>query len=389
MSEYTYYEFQTITRTLTEDDYNALRNISSRAEITATKFSNFYTFGSLKAEPYHLLERYFEVYYHYADYGVREFYLKFPTRLLDIFRIKEYFLHPEKVILKSGENTILYFAVDFEWEDESPWGDDPNNKKSWLDKLIPIYKEILEGDYRCLYLYWLYSIFNEDTGNYPESSICLGLTQLTNAQKEFCSFLQLDRDLLDVASENSEPIESTAVNEKGFQDWIFNLDEEEKNKALTEIVIKENLTYRFELIKKYKESVSHIRKDNKDFVPNRTSKKLLELSEERKVIRLKKEAEEKEKERIENELRSKKQRVEYLDRFASRKEETWVMIEELLLKRSLKAYKEAEAFVIDLRDLSLKENKKDEFLKRITDLSNRHAQKTTWIQIVKKINASF
>jgi hypothetical protein len=60
MSEYEYYEFQAVDRPLSTDEMRALRAISSRATITPTRFSNFYTFGSLKANPHDLLASYFD-----------------------------------------------------------------------------------------------------------------------------------------------------------------------------------------------------------------------------------------------------------------------------------------------------------------------------------------
>lgn len=58
MSEYQYYEFQAIDRSLTDRQMRELRAISSRAEISRTRFGNYYTFGNLKANPRDLLTRY-------------------------------------------------------------------------------------------------------------------------------------------------------------------------------------------------------------------------------------------------------------------------------------------------------------------------------------------
>jgi len=40
MSEYQYYEFRTVDRSLTADEIGELEKLSSRAEITATSFTN-------------------------------------------------------------------------------------------------------------------------------------------------------------------------------------------------------------------------------------------------------------------------------------------------------------------------------------------------------------
>ena len=43
MSEYQYYEFAAIDRPLTREQMSRLRALSTRATITPTRFSNFYT----------------------------------------------------------------------------------------------------------------------------------------------------------------------------------------------------------------------------------------------------------------------------------------------------------------------------------------------------------
>src|SRR5215472_12679912 len=81
VSEYQYYEFQTIDRALTEAEMNALRSISRRAEITSTSFSNHYEWGDLKADPLQLLEKYFDAFVYVANWGSHRFCLRLPKGL--------------------------------------------------------------------------------------------------------------------------------------------------------------------------------------------------------------------------------------------------------------------------------------------------------------------
>ena len=50
MSEYQYYEFLALDRPLTDKQRAELRSISTRAEITATRFVNEYQWGDLKGD---------------------------------------------------------------------------------------------------------------------------------------------------------------------------------------------------------------------------------------------------------------------------------------------------------------------------------------------------
>ena len=60
MSEYQYYEFLAIDRPLTEREMRELRAVSSRAVITATRFTNHYEWGNFKGDPRGWIEKYFD-----------------------------------------------------------------------------------------------------------------------------------------------------------------------------------------------------------------------------------------------------------------------------------------------------------------------------------------
>jgi hypothetical protein len=61
VSEYEYYELVALDRPLTAVEMAELRSISTRAQITPTRFFNEYHWGDLKVHPAELLARYFDV----------------------------------------------------------------------------------------------------------------------------------------------------------------------------------------------------------------------------------------------------------------------------------------------------------------------------------------
>jgi hypothetical protein len=62
VSEYQYYEFLAVDRPLAEREMQELRAVSSRAVITATRFTNHYEWGNFKGDPRTWMERYFDAY---------------------------------------------------------------------------------------------------------------------------------------------------------------------------------------------------------------------------------------------------------------------------------------------------------------------------------------
>lgn len=79
MSEYQYYEFQAIDRPLSEADRQALRDLSTRARITAISFTNSYEWGDFKGDPAKLMERWFDLHLYLTNWGSRRLMIRLPN----------------------------------------------------------------------------------------------------------------------------------------------------------------------------------------------------------------------------------------------------------------------------------------------------------------------
>ena len=81
VSKYRYYEFRALDRRLTAKQQQRLRWLSSRAEISATRFTSEYSFGDFRGD-HGRLEEYFDAYLHAANCGTRELAFRLPRALL-------------------------------------------------------------------------------------------------------------------------------------------------------------------------------------------------------------------------------------------------------------------------------------------------------------------
>src|SRR5713226_9742425 len=118
MSEYQYYEFQAVDRPLTAEQMTRLRSLSSRATITPTRFTNFYTWGDFKGDPADLMAQYFDVFVYVTNWGTHELMLRLPRRLLRPADTATHCSGESFQVRSRAEHIIL----DFRSEDES--GDD-------------------------------------------------------------------------------------------------------------------------------------------------------------------------------------------------------------------------------------------------------------------------
>jgi hypothetical protein len=90
VSEYQYYEFRAVDRSLTNQQMRELRAISTRAKISRTSFSNYYTFGDLKANPRDLLVKYFDASLHFANWLFLEVAFRYPKSGVDVKALRRY-----------------------------------------------------------------------------------------------------------------------------------------------------------------------------------------------------------------------------------------------------------------------------------------------------------
>src|SRR4051812_32837488 len=84
MSEYQYYEFRAIDRPLTAAEQRAVRGFSSRAEITATTFTNEYHWGDFKGDPLKFVLKWYDAHVYLANWGTHRFMFRVPVELIDV-----------------------------------------------------------------------------------------------------------------------------------------------------------------------------------------------------------------------------------------------------------------------------------------------------------------
>ena len=90
MSEYQYYEFLALDKALTSRQREELRQLSTRAEITATRFTNEYHWGSFRGDPEKMMAKYFDAFLYLANWGTRRLMFRVPRSALDTGYAEQY-----------------------------------------------------------------------------------------------------------------------------------------------------------------------------------------------------------------------------------------------------------------------------------------------------------
>jgi len=233
MSEYQYYYFEAIDEPLTEQQRKELRAISTRAEINSRRFVNEYHYGDFKGKPLELMKKYFDAHIYYACWATRVLMLKVPAKCIDMKLAKEYCTKHTFKIVESGDDLIFCFNI---WVDAGDgWWDEDDE----THQLISLRDDILNGDYRCLYLAWLArqhdsNGYKEDAGNPPP--VPTGLRRLTSSLKMFAKFMFLGDADLDEAATLSADDTLKPLTTKELKDWIVALPDKVKDNTLLSLL---------------------------------------------------------------------------------------------------------------------------------------------------------
>ena len=387
MSEYQYYEFQTIDRPLSEADRSALRSLSTRARITATSFTNHYEWGDFKGDPQQLMKRCFDLHLYLANWGTRRLMIRLPKRLVDHSRLDAFQIADELLnITVSGENLIVDIGVDIyddepsgydEWED---WDDGAG----WLGALAPLRADVLSGDLRLFYLLWLKALERGELAD-DETEPLPGIGPITGALEAFADFFRIDSDLLRSAVEMSRGEESGEFSANAAREAIATISETEKT-ALLQRLADGDPHVAAELRSRVRKAVAPAA--GKTATDHRTVADIQSRAAEIRAAREAIAAERREAERQRQAREAEAARRVRLDAIRRRGTAVWNEVEEAIAKRNSGGYEHAISLLLDLQMLAGEDGEAGPFTDRLRSLRERHARKPRFIERLEQLDGS-
>jgi hypothetical protein len=367
---YQYYEFRTIDRPLSAAEVDALRSISSRAEITSTGFTNDYEWGDLKADPFRLLEKYFDAFVYVANWGVRRFWLRFPRAWIEYEKVRSMLPGDTVWVRRSGQHVIVGFDVN---ELEL---DDIDDGSGWMGALVSLRSDLLRGDLQCLYLGWLLCAqIGEFDGEQCEPPVPAGLRQLSAPLQSLIDFLCIDQDLVETAAAISDPLDVGPDREE-LAAWIRGLLETEKDNLVLTAVSESGERLRNELLHRFHRENQPLAR-SKNARQLRTVGDLLSAARAREEERAQRFEAERAIEMARKKAEAEAGRARYLDQLAKHEEAIWDQVTAHIQKRQPRAYDHAIRSLIDLRDLAIRQGLETIFKAKIERLRATHSAKTS------------
>jgi len=370
MSEYQYYEFQTLDRLLTEVEQAEVEKLSSHIDVTSSRAVVTYSYGDFRHDPKQVLSRYFDACLYLANWGTRRLMFRFPYGLIDLAAIEPYSRADCIELAKLGAHQILEIQLD---EEE---GLDWVEGEGILSGLTQLRNDILDGDYRCLYLAWLKAMSLDDpeeVATEPEPPVPAGLQKLTPALQRLAQFFDIDPHLIESAA-SASPAKAEAVSDQALQQAIARLTREESDEFLFRLAKDEaglGLALKHKLRTTLKASPAP--EDSR----RRSVRQLLKAAWQLKEQEQQRQADE-----------AEKRRIEELKKLAKREAQAWQEVETLIQRSQAKAYDEAAEQLIKLRALAEFQNTQPDFKQRVSQLRERYRSRHSFIQRLERAGLS-
>lgn len=379
MSEYQYYEFQSVDRTLSKEDRAQLRGISSRARITATSFTNHYEWGDLKADPVNMMRRWFDLHLYLANWGSRRFMIKLPKKFIDRERFDDFLPGVGEVaIFDSADSTIIDVGVGEIPQDSYEWDDG----SGWLAALAPLRADLLSGDLRILYLAWLIGVqWNAVPADKTEP--LPGIGPMNAGLEAFADFFRIDPDLVCAASESGAVPETLELSAETFRAALDAMPDEEKTSWFWRLV-QGDLRVAAEVKSRVEEAISSESARTGLRTVSELRARAREIRREREAAA----AEQREARRLESERRKEEERRARLDSLRLRGESVWQDIEDEISRKNVSAYDRAAALISDLRTLAQEDGAVDAFSSRLDSLRFRHRRKGRLMERLGRLGQS-
>jgi hypothetical protein len=381
MSEYQYYEFRAVDHPLSKQEMGALRAISSRAEITPTSFVNTYNWGDFKGNPDALMKKCFDAFVYVANWGTHRFMLRLPRWTLKETALSAYCAGDSASARETSDFVILDFRSD---DEEGDW----EEGEGYMDSLIPLRADLLNGDLRCLYLGWLLCAQCEELDvDDMEPPVPPGLAKLSAPLQEFAEYLRIEEDLIEVAAEASVALEAAGPSQEELAPWIAAMPQAKKDALLLEAAARDTPHFRVELLRLFEQHrVSSGGYSEQPAPPRRTVSQLLSAAESRVAERERREANRQAAEKAKREREQAAARAQYLETLAGREKQAWEQVGELIQTKQPRNYDQAVNLLVDLRDLAVQRKGEAEFKPALEQLRTLHCSKPSFLRRLAKAN---
>jgi hypothetical protein len=257
MSEFQLYQFRTIDRPLSKEERKEVEGLSSHINVSATSAEVSYSYGDFKHEPKYVISKYFDAMLYQTNWGQRQLMFRFPLDAIDYKQLSLFdidgggFTGYGTEIAVSKNSQHAFVNIEFCEDGFEGWVEEGNDL---LDDLLGLRTEMLNGDFSCLYAFWLKLCSMQDVTGRNEAKedddyedeeddfinelppVQIGLARPSKALEAFMDLYEIDPRIIRAAQKfvivdeqpSVDPEQAIAkMNLKEKESWLLRLLEGE------------------------------------------------------------------------------------------------------------------------------------------------------------------
>ena len=367
MSEYQFYEFQSIDKPLSPEDRKQIGTWSSRITPTSRGAIFTYSYGDFPKDELAVIEKYFDAMFYISYWGTIRLIFKCPTGLVNRASLKNYCIGGGISIIEQSGHVI----VEMEYSDEN--GLDWIEGKGCLGSLISLREDIMNGDYRALYLVWLRNSMgmaddaDEQTDMAPP--IPAGMSKLDDALQSLVELFAIDKDYIQAAANCCGPVTKEVAFDSKTS--IKKLTEDDKNEFLGRLLDAEAL-----LSAKLKTHIAHRFNSGANDITPQKGKSIAYLSKIVNDVKLERKKADKAK--------REEQKLKKLKELEVSETVYWLKVTQLINNKNAQSYNDAVAVLKDLKELSVHKGRQKEFAEKVQDIVQEYSRLSSLVSKIKQ-----
>lgn len=378
MSEYQYHEWQAVDQVLTPEEQAAVNDLSSHIEVSSSRAVVTYHWSDFRHDPKQVLLKFFDAYFYLANWGSLRLMFRFPKGLLDEADLSPYCIDEYITFETFGKYQVL--DLDFSPEDGGGWME----AEAGLSHFIRLRADLLEGDYRLLYLAWLKAMtfygepyddegYEDDDTDIAdddrEPPVPSGLKKLSPSLQNFVQVFEIDPFLVQAAAEASPDLKKALAVD--YRELIGRLPRAECDDFLARLAEGDpgvGLALR-------KRLGAFLHQEHPQPAGRRTIQQLLQRAEQLEKADKKRRAE-----------AARQKHITEMKALAARKAQVWQQVETLLDtgRKIASVYDEATALLEKLKQLAEFQGTPDSFRARLHQLAPKYSTRPSLIDRWKK-----
>lgn len=354
MSEHQCYQWRVFGRSLSPKQRGEVSELSSHISVRSDSAEVTYHWGDFKHDPVAVLERYFDLFLYEANWGTQRVVFRFDADSVEVEDLSMFAIGEAITVVGKGSSVLVETWLEENWLDSWHGYYAKHEETDWrLDAFEEIHRQLMEGDYRGIFLLWMKACELSPEENADRvAPLPRGMGQLGDEHRVLADFAGVNGGLMKVAAKCSDPLSAPSRPRADLALHLGKLPAATRDDYLQRLLDGDASAVQSAL----KRELRTLGRQPRRRHPEKTVR-YRDLADEARR------AAEQEARRIKEE--KEKRRRDYLAELGRREDGIWDRVNELVAEKKTKAYDEAALLLRGLEDLWSTREDREHFLNAV------------------------